>query len=121
KDRYRLENLPFFAYGVSYLDIIEARPAAKGAFPTFVRVAKKSGHRTIRIILKPPSDRSKKTQAILDKLVEMGCTYEGADPSFIAVDIPKKVDFDGVCEFVEGTGQEWENGDPTFDELHPDE
>lgn len=32
-DRYRLENSPFYAYGVSWLDIVEARPADASGLP----------------------------------------------------------------------------------------
>jgi hypothetical protein len=34
------------------------------------------------------SDQSPESQAILDHLREMGCTHEGADPGFLAIDIP---------------------------------
>lgn len=118
--RYRLENSPFFAYGVSWLDVIEAEPKAKGEIPTFVRVAEKSGHRTIRIIFKPPVNESQESQAVLDKLVEMGCSYEGANPAFIAVNIPPAATLAAVCEYVTSTGREWEHGDPSYDELYPE-
>src|SRR4051794_38179269 len=72
RHRYRLENSPFFAYGVSWLDVVEARPPATGEMPAFVRVVEKSGHRTIRIIFDPPVNKSRKSRAVLEKLVEMG-------------------------------------------------
>src|SRR5262245_35410021 len=71
RHRFRLENSPFFAYCVSWLDVIEARPLTKGDIPTFVRVVRKSGHQTIRIIVKPPVNKSRKSAAVLKKLVEM--------------------------------------------------
>src|SRR5262249_3510894 len=80
RHRYRLENSPFFAYGVSWLDVVEAKPPSKGEFPEFVRVTKKSGNRTIRIIFKPQVDKSKKAIAVLERLVSMGCSFEGANP-----------------------------------------
>jgi hypothetical protein len=121
KHRYRLENSPFLAYSVSWLDVIEARPRAKGEFPAFVRVVKKSGNRTIRIIFKPPVDKSRKSKAVLETLVEMGCSYEGANPAFIAVNIPPKVDLNAVCEYVMRTGREWEHGDPDYAEMYSEE
>jgi hypothetical protein len=120
KDRYQLENSPFFAYSVSWLDIIEAEPIAKGEVPAFVRVVEKSGNRTIRIIFKPPVDKSQESQAVLDKLVEMGCSYEGANPAFVAINIPPSVSLEAVCEYVKSTGREWEHGDPSYDELYPE-
>src|SRR5262245_42208012 len=103
RHRYRLENCPFFAYSVSWLDVVEARPPSKGAFPDFIRVVKKSGHKTIRVIFKPPVDKSKKSMAVLKKLVEMGCGYEGANPAYIVVNIPPTVDLSAVCEYVTST------------------
>jgi hypothetical protein len=117
--RYRLENSPFFAYGVSWLDVVEARPPVKGEIPAFVRVVKKSGHRTIRIIFKPPVNKSRKSKAVLETLVTMGCSYEGANSAYIAVDIPPGVDLSAVCECVTSTGLEWEHGDPRYAEMYP--
>ena len=37
-------------YGVSYDDIIEARPNDEEEKPVFIRVVRKSGHRTLRVI-----------------------------------------------------------------------
>ena len=118
--RYRLENSPFFAYSVSWRDVIEAEPIANGEIPAFVRVVEKSGNRTIRIIFNPPVNDSQESQAVLDKLVEMGCSYEGANPAFIAVNMPPSVNLAAVCEYVTSTGREWEHGDPSYDELYPE-
>ena len=43
RDRYKLDNSPFYAYGVSWQDVIEARPEREGDIPTLVRVVRKSG------------------------------------------------------------------------------
>ena len=120
RNRYRLDNCPFFAYGVSCGDIVLARATVKSEFPDFVRIVKKSGNRTIRIIFKPAVNKSRKSMAVLEKLVEMGCSYEGANPSYIVVNIPPKVDLAAVCEYVTSTKQRWEHADPTYKELYPD-
>jgi Domain of unknown function (DUF4265) len=121
RHRYRLENCPFFAYGVSWRDVVEARPPAKRELPLFVRVTKKSGHRTVRVILKPPADKSRKSAGVLKKLVQMGCSFEGADHAYIAIDIPPKVKLTSVAEYLIASGQEWEHADPTYADLHPDD
>ena len=120
RHRYRLENSPFFAYGVSWLDVVEAKPPSRGEFPEFVRVTRKSGNRTIRIIFKPPADKSKQAMAVLERLVSMGCSYEGANPGYIVVNIPPKVDLSSVCEYVTGARRRWEHADPTYAEMHPE-
>jgi hypothetical protein len=119
RHRYRLENSPFLAYGVSWLDVVEARAPVKGEFLAFVRVVKKSGNRTIRIIFKPGVDKSRKAMAVLEKLVSIGCSYEGANPGYIAVNIPPKVDLSVVCKYVASTRRRWEHADPTYAEMYP--
>jgi hypothetical protein len=34
----------------------------------------------VRVIFDPPGDRSRTSKADLDKLVEIGCSFEGANP-----------------------------------------
>src|SRR5438128_468254 len=47
---YVLDNVPWHAYGVSLGDTVEARPGATG-YLEMVGVVRKSGKRTIRVIL----------------------------------------------------------------------
>ena len=91
-DQYELDNTPWFTYGLSLHDIIQARAPATGELPEFIRVVRKSGYRTIRLILDPPADSSSESQAILDRLRELGCSYEGMNNRLIAIAIPPAVD-----------------------------
>lgn len=120
KDLYRLDSSPWYAYGVSWKDVIEARPREPGDLPEFVRVVEKSGHRTIRVILRPPTDESPESQAVLAGLRELRCSYEGANRSYIAVDVPSLVQLEDVRQFLISTGQQWEHADPPYEELFPD-
>ena len=49
-DEYKLDNSSFYAYSLSWGDIVYAPFNVDEGFPTFLRVVKKSGHRTIRIV-----------------------------------------------------------------------
>ncbi|MEO8276669.1 MAG: DUF4265 domain-containing protein [Thermoanaerobaculia bacterium] len=53
-DEYKLDNSPFYAYSVSWEDVVYAPIDPDEGRPTFVRVVRKSGHRTIRIRFDPP-------------------------------------------------------------------
>jgi len=53
---YRLDNSPFFAYGVSSQDIVEAQPG-QDEFLEFVRCIKKSGNRTVRVVFQNTQTR----------------------------------------------------------------
>jgi hypothetical protein len=120
KDLYRLENSPFFAYGVSWLDVVEARPDVAGQL-AMLRVAEKSGHRTVRLILEEPPSESSETSALLERLQALGCTYEGVNPRYLSVDVPPETVLRAVTDLLIRSGEQWEHADPTYDELYPDE
>ena len=118
-NEYRLDNCPFFAYNVSYNDIIEAIPSEDGML-TFTKIIKKSGNRTIRIVFAEPVIENIESKKILDKLVELGCDYEGANPKYIVVNIPPQVDFWKVREYLIQTDIQWEHADPSYSKLFPE-
>ena len=99
-NRYKLLNCPFYAYRVSWGDIIEAIDQDRDGFPLFVRVLQKSGHRLIRIIFDSPTNQSQKSEEVLAGLVKMGCSYEGANTSYICLDIPPEMSLDEVARFL---------------------
>lgn len=117
-DRFKLDNTPWFQYRVSWNDIVIAKPNPSDGMVEFVAVAEKSGHRTIRVTLKPPSDQSDASMAVLNHLRELGCSYEGANSGFIALDIPPGVDLNTIRDYLISTGQEWEHADPTWEDLN---
>ena len=118
-DHYKLDNLPFYAYGVSLNDVVHAPFSAEQKFPTFDKILFKSGNRTIRIILNPPSEPGNESEDLLNKLMELGCGYEGANRSYIAINIPPLVHLSDVIGLLTGSQAQWEHADPTYDELHP--
>jgi hypothetical protein len=50
--RYRVQNIPFFLYGVSLEDIVSAEQV--DGFLTFREVVSSSGHSTYRVFLRDP-------------------------------------------------------------------
>jgi hypothetical protein len=120
-DHYELDNTPWFTYGLSWHDVVEALPPSPGEFPAFVRVVSKSGYKTIRLILEPAADQAPESQAILARLKELGCSYEGMNHRLIAVDIPPTVDLMAIRRFLITTEQEWEHADPRYADLFPGE
>lgn len=118
-NRYRLDNSPFWAYGLSWRDVVEAH-VDEGGQLAFTRVVEKSGHRTVRVIFKPGIDENPEGQAVVDELVRMGCTYEGMHPGYLAVDIPPSVDLAPVTAYLTAQRVQWEHADPRYSELYPD-
>ena len=108
--RYKLDNTPWYQYGLSYQDIVAASP--RDGQLHFDRVILKSGFRTLRV-------RSEHAvpQSLLDALVEVGCKYEGARPTFIGIDVPAHVELSVATELLVASGLEWEYADPTYENI----
>ena len=119
-DLYALDNLPWYAYGVSLGDVIEARPDAAGQL-WLERVVRKSGNRTIRVILAAGEggDPSVESRRMLDRVREIGCSYEGANRRLVAVNVPPGIELADVAAVLNASGLDWEYADPTYEELFP--
>jgi len=116
---YRLDNSPFFAYGLSWQDIIEARPSNDDRILEYVRCVKKSGNRTLRVIFEDYRSEDQPAKEILRGLRNLGCSYEGMQPRMISINVPPNVDLEEITGFlVHQSGLQWEYADPTYEEIH---
>ena len=121
--RYRLDNLPWYAYRVSLGDVIEAAPDAEGQLH-MVRVVRKSGNRTLRLFFPGAdlhTDWPAEIQELMDRLVGLGCSYEGANRRYQAVNVPPEADLEAVTRFLIDADARWEYADPTYEDLHGEE
>ena len=121
EDLHQLENSPFYAYSVSWKDIVYAPYDPVEQFPTFQRVLSKSGHRTIRIIFDEAVTEGSASKLLLQELVSLRCSYEGASKTYICVDIPPELELETVRQFLIQHSVQFEHADPTYDDLFPDE
>jgi hypothetical protein len=119
-DQYKLDNCPFYAYSVSLGDVVFAPMDPDEGFPTFRNVVSKSGNRTLRVILDPPVKAGNSSDAVLKALVEMGCSYEGANPKYVVINVPPLVDLNSVGDYLTDREVTWEHADPSYEELYPD-
>jgi len=111
-DRYRLENIPFYAYGVSYGDVIVAGQI-QGQI-VFRIVSHRGGHSTYRVFLYEGTT-DEKFKRIWGELEQLGCTYEKATDRLFAIDVPPQANIYeayGILERGE-TSQAWD-----FEEAH---
>jgi len=97
-ERYRLDNSPFYMYGVSYGDVVLAK-VAHGQL-VFAGVAERGGHSTYRIFLtkKFGEEDFKKHWKPFEKL---GCAYEVATKRLIVIDVPPEADIYKVYKLLE--------------------
>ena len=114
---YRLDNEPFFAYGVSSDDLIEAIPDKSG-YLEFVRVVQASGNRTVRLIFDKFSATSSQGEHLIERLKAAGCSYEGAFSKVLAISVPPDVPLETVTALLEESGLRWEYANTTWDQVH---
>ena len=101
---FELQNSPFHATGVSYLDIVAARPAEDSSTFNFERVIRRSRHSTYMILLNPDDPAA---QACWRQLKEMGCSHESAQMgtsvgahTLYSVDVPPTADHAKVYDVL---------------------
>ena len=82
--QYRLENSPFFAFGISFQDVVSAKEEQKTL--VFVEALRRGGHSTYRII--PKAGHGSAVARYWDVLERKGCTYEEGPKGLLAVDVP---------------------------------
>lgn len=99
---YQLKNFPFFFYGLSFNDIFEAKCLHDDdPRPYFVKVIKKSGHRTVRIFLKNSIKESIAAAQVLSQLNALHCGYEGNGDRIFVINIQPHCDFNAVMNLIE--------------------
>jgi hypothetical protein len=101
--RFRLQNSPFFATGVSYLDTVRARLADEGL--EFTDVVARGGHSTYMLLV-PPASRDFATY--WRGLETRGCTYERksirlsvGSRMLYSVDVPPSSDFAEISAILD--------------------
>lgn len=113
-NRYRIENTPFLAKGVSLGDEVAAVRSKRGL--VLSEVLKHSGHSTLRILVDGSASPAEFQQQWL-KLEKLGCTCEDADgdiPLF-SVDIPPRVKLQTALKILD---EGYDMGIWTYDEGH---
>lgn len=103
-ESFIVKNIPFYSKDACLDDEILIKAGADGE-RYFDKVITSSGNSTIRIIF---YDAGKShISIVLEKLVDMGCTWEGMSENFFSVNIPLSVSLDEVIEYLsEGEDKE---------------
>lgn len=111
---YWLDNSPFYAFGVSYRDIISA--TKKNNDLVFSSVVARGGHSTYRVKLKH-GQKHEFFLANWQELALLGCTYEGSSVNgqLYSIDVSPGTDVRKVYRVLEAgeMNQFWE-----FEEAH---
>ena len=120
ENRYQIKNFPFYAYGVSFDDIVEAEVKYDDdPYPYLTKVVEKSGHRTIRIMLDESVKESERSMGVLNHLSSMDCGYEGTNgEKYFVINVQPHCDYDAVRDYLNDENIQWEYADPTYDQIH---
>jgi hypothetical protein len=112
--RFRIDNVPFYIYGISSEDVVLANEV-EGRLK-FQEVATRGGHSTYRVLVKDSAGyESDGFQRLWTRLHELGCSYEVAKRRWITIDVPPTSDVFAVYRTLEEGS---ENGVWTFEEAH---
>jgi Domain of unknown function (DUF4265) len=112
--QFRLRNSPFYAYGVSVDDVVNAVESEDGILEV-TSVARRGGHSTYRVLLKRGETiEEEHFLAFWTPLQQLGCTYESGS-RWLSIDVPPSADTSKVCALLERGMAEnvW-----TFEEAH---
>lgn len=83
-NRFKIDNIPFYAKGLSCDDIIEANEGDIGYI--FNKVIQKSDNSTIRVVVYDLEDE----QSVRSAISSFNCSIEGTGtPGLIAINVPK--------------------------------
>ena len=112
KNKYRIESIPFFIYGVSRHDIVAASPDDEGRLQ-FGKVLERSGNRTLRArsgdFIADAQFRKKVTKT----LKELGSDVEELRSRLLAVNVPADVNLQTVTNYLTNDAKvSWEYGSP---------
>ena len=113
-NRYRLMNLPFFAYGLSLGDVVRALPTGDGDLPVFQHVVNKSGRRLLR-------SRFKDTDGIdchIEHFAQLGCLCEPILGDAVGIDVPADVPLGVIAAYLLEHAINWEFADPAYPQLY---
>ncbi len=112
--RYRIENSPFYAFGISYGDEIVAGEEDQRL--NFRKVAARSGHSTYRILIAGSDGHEDENfKEAWQALAQLGCTYEVAKRRWLSIDVPALTNVFNVYRILE-EGEE--QGIWSFEEGH---
>ena len=111
-DLYRIRNVPFFAYGLNFYDVVRATADSPDLKPEIREVVEPSGHRTLRLFFSDSVEKDEQTK-LLETLHKYKGYYERATGIHVAIDIEP----DGSYKDVYDKLQEWESAGLLFFET----
>ena len=99
-DLYKIENVPFYAYGLNYQDVVRATSDSDDLKPEIRELIKSSGHKTFRLFF-DKGIKKEQQEEILDSFIARKVSYERANSIFVALDMEPEGDYQSVFDMLE--------------------
>jgi hypothetical protein len=96
-DLFAIKNLPFFAFGLNFDDVVRA--PKDGEIREVRAVIRPSGHRTLRVVFH--AHLTVDEQVVhLDALKDLGGSFERATDRMVAIDVPPGAAYDAMVALL---------------------
>jgi hypothetical protein len=96
-DLYKIENVPFYAYGLNFQDVVRATPESENKILEIRELITASDHRTFRVFFKKQIDKAQQ-EAILDSMINLGISYERANHIYVALNMKPEGGYQAVFD-----------------------
>lgn len=96
-DLYEIHNIPFFEYGLNYLDVVKVDSSNQQLKPHVLEVIKPSGFSTLRICFFDGFDESNQEE-LFEELKQYRVEIERSDEIYVAVGIEPDGNYDAVYD-----------------------
>jgi hypothetical protein len=97
-DLFAIRNLPFFAFGLNFDDVVRA-PKKDDEIREVRAVIRPSGHRTLRVVFHAHLTADEQVVQ-LDALNDLGGSFERATDRMVAIDVPPGAAYDAMVAFL---------------------
>ena len=98
---YEIRNVPFYAYGLNFGDVVRAIEPAPDQKPVVSELVRASGHRTLRVSFCDSFEESDRLE-LLRTLNKLNAHFETADSKYFAIDVEPEGNYQAVWDRFAG-------------------
>jgi hypothetical protein len=99
-NRYQIKNIPFYAYGLNFEDIVFAEAESEELKPEIKKLLEESGHQTIRVIFTGDTSKEENIKTI-EAIRNEHVGYEGNNHSQFALNVTPEGDYNQLYDALE--------------------
>lgn len=96
-DLFKIENVPFYAYGLNFHDIVKATADSDEVIPEIRELFEPSGHRTFRVFFEKSIDRQKQ-EDVLASMKDLAISYERCNEIYFSLDMQPNGNYQAVFD-----------------------